>query len=306
MVPFVEAGHFASGIPSEAMRRILADSQIRLLSISPEKMAKLGASLKMSVIDEGTYGCQRKGQLPVETIETRSVLVTSENLGVADPYELTQAIFRGVDVIGIEGGVETLAMKLPSLPLHPEAERYYRDNGHLPAPPKPWLEFLRATWQGLAIMVILAGAYRGLLGLRRDTVTQKIERRIHDVSVQASEPDSVSKLVEIRHEIKQRVKKRWWQIGEINRIRWQNLEDLVNSAILDAKDNFVRKIVVEIRTLPEESQGDTTSMNDHYLMLKDQIWKHFEHGELDPVQHKHLLEVLSTTLSEKLEASIEA
>ena len=302
----IDAGFFTSGVPSEAPRRVLADSGIRLLSVEPRKMAQLGTALTLTTIDEQTYGCQLPGEPPVQTIETQSVLVVHERTPAAEVREITQAIFDGVDFLGIEGGADTLARDLPSIPLHPAAKQYYIENGHLPPgrdPLEPWINFLKATWQGLAILVILGGAYKGLLRLRRDTVAQQVERKIHTVSVEASEPDSVSKLIEIKRDMTDRVKKRWWQIGEINRVRWQDLENLVNSSIVDSKDNLVRQIVKDIRTLPEESQLDSTSINDYYFQLSDRVWRHFVHGELDLVQHKHLLEVLSTTLSEQLEAS---
>ena len=102
----LDAGFFASGVPSEAMKRILADSEIQLLSISPGKMS-VRSPLRISTIDGGTYPSQREGESPITTIETRSVLVTSEGLTAVDPYELTDAIFDGIDVLGIEGGVAT-------------------------------------------------------------------------------------------------------------------------------------------------------------------------------------------------------
>ncbi len=113
-----------------------------------------------------------------------------------------------------------MVKRLPSLPLHPGARQYYeeyfRKKGYLA--PKPafqdtvfgWVTYLlNNTWKFLATILILLGAYKGLLTFRRDRTSNEVGRRILAVDVETSEPYSVTKLSELRREIRERVKRRW-------------------------------------------------------------------------------------------------
>ena len=176
----IDAGLFTTGVPSEALKRILADPAMRLLSVESQQVGRLGGGLSVTTFEDGTYGILLEGEPPVRTVATHSVLVTTADDPRIDVDRITRAIFEGADFLGIDGGPEALAEDLPSIPLHPEAVRYYQEVGFLPSPPQQvfgiefalWVDWFRVTWQGLVILTILVGAYQGLLKLRRDRTTE--------------------------------------------------------------------------------------------------------------------------------------
>ncbi len=120
----IDAAFFVSSVPSAAVRTLLADNRLRLLSIDRRKMAKmLGGPLTVSEIAPGTYQCQPEGSSAVGTIATRTVLVTTEDLPF-DVGRITNILFEGNAFLGVEGGAKAMAANLPSLRLHPAARGY--------------------------------------------------------------------------------------------------------------------------------------------------------------------------------------
>ena len=153
--------------------------------------------------------------------------------------------------------------------------------------------------QGLLIPLTLVAAYQGILKLRRDRTANEVGRRVFSVSVEATEPHSVKKLLSIRREIRDRVKRRWWQRGEINKERWRVLEGLVNLGIDEAKQHLECALITNIRQPPDRIQHDSTEFSRYYDALRERIWKHLENGELDAEQQQRLLNILADSGSEK-------
>ena len=231
----VDAGFFVDAVPSEALRTILADDQIRLLSINRGRIAKmLGPALKISEIEPKTYPCQLANERGIETISTRALLVTTQELPFDfDVGKITKVLFEGADYLPMEEGAEPMVWDVSSIPLHPAALGYYQEAGYLPSPAE--IKWLEATYFSLAILVILVGGTQGILKVRRDKIHNEVGRRVFEVSVTSSEPYSVKKLMEIRSEIGERVRKRWWQSDELDKSRWQITEGLIENRIRNAK-----------------------------------------------------------------------
>ena len=286
----IDAGVFVGSIPSQALKTALADDQFRLLSIDRRKMAKmLGPALTVSRILPGTYGCQPEGDPAVETIATRSVLVTRENLPQFDVGEITRVLFEGAGFLGIDE--KTMGEPLPSLPLHPAALGYYQEAGHLPAPPPPF-DWSAVTWRSLASLAILIAGSQGFLKLRRDRIANEIGRRIFAISVSASELHSVQRLVTIRSEIDGRVQSRWWTPDELDRSRWQALVNLIESRKKEAQENLTRALLREMGAHRDQGDLDAAQRRELYAALEQRSWKHLENGELDEPQHSLLLKVI--------------
>ena len=83
-----------------------------------------------------------------------------------------------------------------------------------------WIEWLKATWQFLAIMVILLGGHKDLLTFRREVMTQQVTRTILAVPVRKAGNHPVSLLMEIKKKNRERANKRWGQMGALDRERW--------------------------------------------------------------------------------------
>ncbi len=153
-------------------------------------------------------------------------------------------------------------------------------------PPDEIWDWLTAIWRSLAILVILVAGYQGILKLRRDRTSNEIGRRVFAISLEPEEPDSVHKLLEIRtREIRERVRWRWWHVGELDKSRWRYLHDLINYRIKGARENLTRAIAEELRTVEQETGLGDAARLDMLRSLQERVWRCFEKGELDASQH---------------------
>jgi hypothetical protein len=301
----IDAGFFFSHVPTQALKTIAHDDQFRFLSIDPGSIAgKLASALTVSSIEPGTYRAQREDERAIDTVSTWAVLVTREDLPF-NVRQITKALFEGNAFLGIDGGVEIMKRDLASLPLHPDAERYYEQAKIVPPPRR--VDWLTATWRSLAILVILVGGYRATLRLRRDRTSNEIGRRVLAISLEADEPDSVSKLLEIRTgEIRERVRWRWWRLGELDKSRWRYLHDLINDRIKGARENLTRAIAEEFRKVELETGLGDAARLDILRSLEERIWRCFEKGELDASHHGMLMGAIQESMRQITEPTAES
>ena len=286
----IDVGFFVSYVPSEALKTILNDGRIKLLSLGHEERAPMTATVfATSTIEPGMYASQREDEPGIETISTRAVLVTTEDLPF-DVETITEAIFEGQAFLGIQGGGDSMAADLPSLPLHPDAKRYYQDAGYLPS--KHAIDWLTPTWRTLAILVILISGCKGLLMLRRESAGNEIGRRILSVPLEASVLDSARRLLAIRTEIEQRVRRRWWRPGELDKPRWRYLRDLIDDRSREAKEALARKLLANIRDVTRDPDLDETTRRQRYGSIERRVWESFEDGKLESLQQEMLCELL--------------
>ncbi len=300
----IDAGFFFSHVPTEALKTIAHNDQFQLLSIDPGSVAgQLASALTVSHIEPGTYRAQREGEGPIDTVSTWAVLVAREDL----PFnvgQITEALFEGTAFLGIDGGVEIMARALASLPLHPDAERYYKEVGYLPFRTVDWLTVI---WRSLAILVMLVAGYQGILKLRRDRTSNEIGRRVLAIPLESEEPDSVSKLVEIRTgELRARVRWRWWRLGELDKSRWRDLHNLINYRIKGARENLTRAIAEELRALEQQDGLDDAMRLDGLQSLQERVWRCFEIDELDASQHGMLMGAIQESMRQITEPTAES
>ena len=295
-----------SDLPSTLLRAALEDDKLRLLSIDPVTRTKILAKyhfLKPSEIPPYTYWSQMGEDRAIQTVATDAILVTTENAIEDRRIEfIAESIVEHSRELGLEFTPQQIASRKQGLKLHEAAEAYYKDNGHLVSRASAWERFidaiddtLNAGWRVLTILVILAGVYQGSLVLRRDHTSNEIGRQVLGISIEASEPDSVRKLLRIRQEIQERVRRRWWRWGELNKPRWRYLHDLIEDRVEDAKENLANSLVGELRELAAYESLDQATRIEHYDLLKRRIWRHFGDGELDSPQREMLLKLLTET-----------
>jgi TRAP transporter TAXI family solute receptor len=287
----IDVGFFVSYVPGEAMKTILNDGSIKLLSLGqPERAPMTRNVFEASMIEPRTYGSQKEGEPAIHTISTRAVLVTTEDLPF-DVGTITRAVFEGEAFLGVRAN---MADDLSSLPLHPDAERYYKEAGFLPS--KPPIDWLAVTWRTLASLVILIGGYKGLIRWRRDRISNEIARRLLAIPVDEDVPDSVQRLQDLRREIRDRVRRRWWRPGELDKTRWRYLRDLIDQRTKEAKDNLTRALAAEIRAAVP--RPDTATAGQRYRLIEHRLWDYFEKGELDVAQRDALCHLLVDSLGE--------
>ena len=176
----IDVGFFVSHVPSQVLRPVVDDTETVLLSLEPQaRLRLLGPTLQTDTIESETYACQADGAPAIQTLATRAVLVTTEDVS-ANIGTITRLILEGAGFMRITGGMEAMAEDLPSIPLHADAEEYYREAGLLPRRPtfaQALFDWLSVTWRTLAVFLMIAAAYKGIIGLKRDHAADKIYRR---------------------------------------------------------------------------------------------------------------------------------
>ena len=286
----IDAGFFVSYVPGQAMKTVLNNESIKLLSIGQKELASLsGMTVFENARIDSTYGSQAEGERAVYTIATRAVLVTTDDLPNS-VSKIVQAIFEGEAFLNIPGGADSLAAQLPSLPLHDDARRYYQQNGFLPA--KPPVDGLRILGQTLVILVTLVAAYKGSLKLKRDHTANAIGRRILAIPIDASADNSVGRLLAIRRETQERVRRRWWQLGEIDRTRRRDLRELIDNRIAEAKESLARSYMAEIRSAARTEGSPSSERRSTLEQIETRVWATYEDGEIDSGQRESLSDMI--------------
>ncbi len=130
----IDAAIVGSGLPTSAVVDISASLDINLLDVDRQAMKKIleeNIFLKSEIIPEGTYN---KVDRDVVAIATPALLVTSDTMDEETVYNITKGLYEHIDEIervhtqGKNIKLEN-AVNAMSVPLHPGAKRYYKEQG---------------------------------------------------------------------------------------------------------------------------------------------------------------------------------
>jgi len=132
----IDAFLVVAGLPNNAIMDVSTQHNIKILGIDPEMIAKINQKypfLNASVISAGTY---RRQTIPVNTVAVMATLVASAKLPDATVYTITKTLFDNLEEIGKmhNKGKEIkldIAVKGMNIPLHPGAEKYFKEKGIL-------------------------------------------------------------------------------------------------------------------------------------------------------------------------------
>lgn len=130
----VDAVFITAGFPTAAVTDIAASRDIMLVPISSEKLAELRERYPFytrQVVPAGTY---RGLTAPVQTATVLAMLVARADLGEELVYNMTKALWENLDRIRAAHAVGrsfdlAKAREGMPIPIHPGAERYYREKG---------------------------------------------------------------------------------------------------------------------------------------------------------------------------------
>lgn len=132
----LDAGFVSSSYPVSAITDAATTTGIRLLSFTPEALARIAAQypfFKPVTIPAGTYRGQDED---VATIGVDNLLVVSADLPDDLAYEMTTIFFESLPDLErthvTASEIDPANIRSAPIPLHPGAERYYREQGHLP------------------------------------------------------------------------------------------------------------------------------------------------------------------------------
>ncbi len=130
----LDATLLSSGLGVAAVRDLATAVKIVVLPIPPEIVAGIGeAAYQSGVIPANTYNGQTSD---VPTVAVQNFLVTHEGVPADTVYKMTKSMFENLDAMVAAHAAakairkETAAVGSP-VPLHPGAERYYREAGLL-------------------------------------------------------------------------------------------------------------------------------------------------------------------------------
>jgi TRAP transporter TAXI family solute receptor len=127
----IQATLQSAGLGVASITDLATTHDITVIAIPEEVVTAVGAPYVPAVIPAGTYAGQ---DADVPTAAVGNILVTSEAVSEETAYQMTRLLFENLDRmqaahaaaggITIEGALNGL-----SIPLHPGAERYYREVG---------------------------------------------------------------------------------------------------------------------------------------------------------------------------------
>lgn len=123
----------SSGLGVAAIRDLANSIEVEFVPISPELVEKIGSPYVSLPIPAGTYHGQNQ---EVPTAGVMNYLVTREGVSAETVYLMTKAMFEHLDeMIAAHGAAKAInpktAGKNSPVPLHPGAERYYKEKGLL-------------------------------------------------------------------------------------------------------------------------------------------------------------------------------
>ncbi|MDP1571257.1 MAG: TAXI family TRAP transporter solute-binding subunit [Vicinamibacterales bacterium] len=135
----LDAGVVTASFPVSAITDASMTVGVRLLPVSDEALARIRAQYPFFTrvtIPAGTYRGQDED---VPTVAVENLLVVSEDLDEQLAYDLTRLLFESLEELGrthvAAKEIDVADAATAPIPLHPGAERYYRERGVLPAVP---------------------------------------------------------------------------------------------------------------------------------------------------------------------------
>ncbi|WP_028955250.1 TAXI family TRAP transporter solute-binding subunit [Sulfitobacter sp. 20_GPM-1509m] len=123
----------SAGLGVASIRDLASSLPINVVAIPAEVAEKLGAPYVVATIPAGTYDGQTED---VPTVAVSNFLVTHEDVSDELAYQMTKQLFENLDTLvsAHKAAAQidmTKALDGMPIPLHPGAERYYREMGIL-------------------------------------------------------------------------------------------------------------------------------------------------------------------------------
>ncbi len=131
----LDATFYVAGIPTAGVIDLSSSSKIRMLSLDENK--------RESIIDQYPYydkltipaGTYNGVDYEVETLQLWTALMVNEELSEDVAYEIVSTLMENIDKfkdvhnVGADFSLENAALSI--IPIHPGAEKYYREKGVL-------------------------------------------------------------------------------------------------------------------------------------------------------------------------------
>jgi TRAP transporter TAXI family solute receptor len=121
----------SAGLGVASIRDLATSLPIAVVAVPADVVAKIGAPYEAATIPAGTYEGQAED---VATAAVGNILVTHDGVSEETVYRMTKLLFDNLDKLSAAHAAAK-AIKLDAatrglpIPLHPGAEKYYRENG---------------------------------------------------------------------------------------------------------------------------------------------------------------------------------
>lgn len=130
----VDAAFLTAGYPTAAVQDLAFQKKVNLLSFDGDKadaLIKKYPFYAKQTVKANTYPGQTQD---VQTVAVKAMLVVPESLSADLVYEITKAIYANTDRLKAahklgEGITKETALEGMPIPLHPGAEKYFKENG---------------------------------------------------------------------------------------------------------------------------------------------------------------------------------
>jgi TRAP transporter TAXI family solute receptor len=121
----------SAGLGVASIKDLASSLPITVVAIPAEVAQKLGAPFQAATIPAGTYEGQKED---VPTLAITNILVTRSDLSDDEAYQMTKQLFEHLDkMVAAHNAAKSIkienAIKGLPIPLHPGAERYYKEKG---------------------------------------------------------------------------------------------------------------------------------------------------------------------------------
>ncbi|MDX5359113.1 MAG: TAXI family TRAP transporter solute-binding subunit [Rhodobacterales bacterium] len=123
----------SSGLGAAFIKDLATTHEITIVAVPADVVEKIGAPYKPSVIPAGTYNGQTAD---VPTAAVTNILVTSDKVSEETVYQMTKLMFENIAKLKAAHSAASAldpakAVQALPIPLHPGAEKYYREIGVL-------------------------------------------------------------------------------------------------------------------------------------------------------------------------------
>lgn len=128
----LDATLISAGLGVAAVRDLASSIKIVVVPIPAEVVTKIGeAAYQVGTVPANTYNGQA---VDVATVAVQNFLITHEGVPVDTVYRMTKAMFDNLEqMVTAHTAARAIrkqdAAKAPPVPLHPGAEKYYREAG---------------------------------------------------------------------------------------------------------------------------------------------------------------------------------
>ncbi|MBP2641466.1 MAG: alkanesulfonate transporter substrate-binding subunit [Firmicutes bacterium] len=130
----VDAAFLTAGYPTAAVQDLAFQKKVNLLSFDADKanaLIKKYPFYAKQTVKANTYPGQTAD---VQTVAVKAMLVVPESMSADLVYEITKAIYANTDRLKAahklgEGITKETALEGMPIPLHPGAEKYFKENG---------------------------------------------------------------------------------------------------------------------------------------------------------------------------------